>query len=138
MKNSLNLGHCISRITSSHVRTYVRQRYATYEIHSHLTYLYLALIYSFCFPYYRWVLNEDTGNLIAYQLRRQDEGMYRCIAENAAGRIEAESYLDVVIRPKVQELFNKTFPINHPEGRIVCKASGDPLPDIIWRKWSRK
>ena len=86
----------------------------------------------------RWVLNEDSGNLIAYQLRRQDEGMYRCIAENAAGRIEAESFLDVVIRPKVQELFNKTFPINHPEGRIVCKASGDPLPDIIWRKWSRK
>jgi len=84
-----------------------------------------------------WILDEDTGNLIAYQLRRQDEGMYRCIAENAAGRIQAESYLDVVIRPKVQELFNKTFPINHPEGRIVCKASGDPLPDIIWRKWSR-
>ena len=91
-----------------------------------------------CFCICSWILDEDTGNLIAYQLRRQDEGMYRCIAENAAGRIQAESYLDVVIRPKVQELFNKTFPINHPEGRIVCKASGDPLPDIIWRKWSRK
>ena len=90
------------------------------------------------FLYYRWILEENTGHLIAYQLRREDEGMYTCIAENAAGRIEAESYLDVVIRPKVQELYNKTLPINHPEGRIVCKASGDPLPDIIWRKWSRK
>ena len=86
----------------------------------------------------RWILEENTGHLIAYQLRRQDEGLYTCIAENAAGRVEAQSYLDVVIRPKVQELFNKTFAINHPEARIVCKASGDPLPDIIWRKWSRK
>jgi len=84
-----------------------------------------------------WILEENTGHLIAYQLRRQDEGLYTCIAENAAGRIEAQSNLDVIIRPKVQELFNKTYPINHPEGRIVCKASGDPLPDIIWRKWSR-
>jgi len=85
-----------------------------------------------------WILEENTGHLIAYQLRRQDEGLYTCIAENAAGRIEAQSNLDVIIRPKVQELFNKTYPINHPEGRIVCKASGDPLPDIIWRKWSKK
>lgn len=84
-----------------------------------------------------WILEENTGHLIAYQLRREDEGQYTCIAENAAGRIEAQSYLDVVIRPKVQELYNKTLPINHPEGRLVCKASGDPLPDIIWRKWSR-
>ena len=83
-------------------------------------------------------MEENTGHLIAYQLRRQDEGLYTCIAENAAGRIEAQSNLDVIIRPKVQELFNKTYGINHPEGKIVCKASGDPLPDIIWRKWSRK
>ena len=76
--------------------------------------------------------------MIAYQLRREDEGQYTCIAENAAGRIQAQSHLDVVIRPKVQEFHNKTLLINHPEGRLVCKASGDPLPDIIWRKWSRK
>ena len=76
--------------------------------------------------------------MIAYQLRREDEGQYTCIAENAAGRIQAQSQVDVVIRPKVQELYNKTLPINHPEGRLVCKASGDLLPDIIWRKWSRK
>lgn len=84
-----------------------------------------------------WILEENTGHLIAYQLKREDEGEYTCIAENNAGRIEAHTQLDVVIRPKVQELYNKTFPLNQPEGRIVCKASGDPLPDIIWRKWSR-
>jgi len=83
-------------------------------------------------------MEEDTGHLIAYQLKRQDEGRYTCIAENAAGRIESETELDVVIRPKVQELFNKTFVTGQPTGTIVCKASGDPLPKIIWRRWSRK
>ena len=80
----------------------------------------------------------DTGHLIAYQLKREDEGRYTCIAENAAGRIESETELDVVIRPKVQELFNKTFVVDQALGIIACKASGDPLPEIIWRRWSRK
>ncbi len=83
-------------------------------------------------------MEENTGHLTAYHLKREDEGTYTCIAENNAGRIEAQTELDVVIRPRVQELYNKTFPIGRPEGRIVCKASGDPIPDIIWRKWSKK
>ena len=76
--------------------------------------------------------------MIAYQLKREDEGRYTCIAENAAGRIESETALNVVIRPKVQELFNKTFVAGQSQGTIVCKASGDPLPEIVWRRWSRK
>ena len=31
--------------------------------------------------------------MIAYHLKREDEGKYVCIAENNAGRIEAETYL---------------------------------------------
>ena len=76
--------------------------------------------------------------MIAYQLKREDEGQYTCIAENDAGRIEWQTELDVVIRPKVQELFNKTFVVGQSTGTIACKASGDPLPEIIWRRWSRK
>ena len=88
--------------------------------------------------YYSWKIEEDTGHLIAYILKREDEGKYTCIAENDAGRIESHTELDVVIKPKVQELFNKTFVVGQPTGAIVCKASGDPLPEIVWRRWSRK
>lgn len=84
-----------------------------------------------------WTLEKDTGHLIAYHLKREDTGEYTCIAENPAGRIEAKTQLDVIIRPKVQELYNKTMAVGQAEGRLVCKASGDPLPDIIWRKWSQ-
>jgi len=45
----------------------------------------------------QWKIEEDTGHLIAYQLKREDEGRYTCIAENAAGRIESETALNVVI-----------------------------------------
>lgn len=76
--------------------------------------------------------------MIAYTLKREDAGEYTCIAENPAGRIEASTYLNVIIKPKVQELFNKTMAVGQAEGRLVCKASGDPMPEIIWRKWSSK
>ena len=85
------------------------------------------------FLHFRWTIRKDTGHLIAYRLKKEDEGEYTCIAENNAGRIESKTFLDVIIKPKVQELFNKTYAVNNPEGRIVCKASGDPLPEIIFK-----
>jgi len=84
-----------------------------------------------------WKIDETTGTLTAFHLRREDAGTYTCIAENQAGRIQADAQLSVIIRPKVQELFNKTFPVGMRDARLTCRASGDPMPDIIWRKWSR-
>ena len=73
-----------------------------------------------------------------FKLDRQDAGEYTCIAENKAGRIQSSAVLSVIIKPHIQELFNKTFPIGLEKASLTCKASGDPLPKIIWRKWSRK
>jgi len=83
-----------------------------------------------------WKLDEITGTLTGYQVRRQDEGRYTCIAENNAGREEASAFLDVIIRPKVQQLYNKTFEVGKVGAELTCKGSGDPLPRLIWRKWS--
>ena len=85
-----------------------------------------------------WKIDETTGTLTAFHLRREDAGTYTCIAENQAGRIQADAQLSVIIRPKVQELFNKTFPVGMRDARLTCRASGDPMPDIIWRKWSNR
>ena len=48
----------------------------------------LLIVYIF-----RWTLEKDTGHLIAYHLKKEDEGKYVCIAENNAGRIETETFL---------------------------------------------
>ena len=84
-----------------------------------------------------WVLDQISGTLTAFKLERQDAGEYTCIAENSAGRIEAPARLDVIIKPHVQELYNKTIGIGAENVTLTCKASGDPLPKIVWRKWSR-
>ena len=44
----------------------------------------------------------------------------------------------VIVRPRVQELFNHTYPVGREAATLTCLASGDPLPKIVWRKWSRK
>ena len=85
-----------------------------------------------------WKLDETTGTLTAFQLERKDEGEYTCIAENNAGRLQSEAYLKVIVRPRVQELFNHTYPVGREAATLTCLASGDPLPKIVWRKWSRK
>jgi len=84
-----------------------------------------------------WILDETTGSLTAFQLERKDAGEYTCIAENNAGRLEATAYLNVIIKPRVQRLQNQTFPINKKNAKLTCQASGDPLPKIVWRKWSK-
>lgn len=84
-----------------------------------------------------WKLDANSGTLIAYQLDRKDEGLYKCIAENNAGRLEASAQLKVIIKPRIQDLQNQTFPLGQDKASLTCKASGDPLPKIIWRKWSR-
>jgi len=84
-----------------------------------------------------WKLDETSGTLTAFQLERKDEGEYTCIAENNAGRLQSQAYLKVIVRPRVQELFNHTYPVGREAATLTCLASGDPLPKIVWRKWSR-
>ena len=83
-------------------------------------------------------VDEQTGTFTLFTVDRRDGGRYTCRAENNAGIIEATAELNVIIRPKVQELENITSVVGADRASITCKASGNPLPKIIWRKWSRK
>ena len=83
-------------------------------------------------------VDEDTGTMTIFQVDRRDAGRFTCIAENNAGRMEASALLSVIIKPKVQQLENVTTSVGRERTSLTCLASGDPLPKIIWRKWSRK
>ena len=63
--------------------------------------------------------------------------MFKCLAENNAGSIEASVTLVVILKPIVEELDNKTFPTGG-KATLTCKVSGDPLPSITWKKRSNK
>ena len=83
-------------------------------------------------------VDEISGTMTLFSVERRDGGEYTCRAENNAGIIEATASLAVIVKPKVQELENKTSSVGSDRVSLTCKASGDPLPKIIWRKWSRK
>ena len=73
-----------------------------------------------------------------FNVDRRDAGEFTCISENNAGRLEASAQLSVIIKPKVQQLENVTTAVGKEVTSLTCLASGDPLPKIIWRKWSSK
>nr|XP_026493842.1 fasciclin-2 isoform X2 [Vanessa tameamea] len=83
----------------------------------------------------RFSVNENTGLLTFDRVEAGDYGKYICSAVNQAGHNETEIEVEVLVRPKIFELFNTTSAEN-TEGRLECKASGRPAPRISFRKLS--
>lgn len=64
-----------------------------------------------------------------------DDGMYKCVAENTADRVETEVRINVLVKPQIYELLNVTASVAN-ETRIICKAKGRPPPRVTFRKRS--
>ena len=82
-------------------------------------------------------MNQTTGTLTTQRLVKEDAGIFTCMAENNAGHIESSVALVVILKPIVEELENATYPTGG-KAKLTCKASGDPLPNISWKKFSNK
>lgn len=97
--------------------------------------------------YYSWIDNNQrnlsevfgyqvdrtNGNLVIRKVARSDAGYFKCIAENAAGRDEKQTSINIITKPTITEFENKTA----PEGReadIVCRANGNPPPALSVRR----
>ena len=69
------------------------------------------------------------------QVRKEDSHMYTCSAKNLFGKAEKNTMLVVVSLPrftskppsKIVSMLNSTV-------RLNCSATGDPQPNISWRK----
>uniref|UniRef100_A0A1B0GL92 Putative neural cell adhesion molecule l1 n=1 Tax=Lutzomyia longipalpis TaxID=7200 RepID=A0A1B0GL92_LUTLO len=85
----------------------------------------------------RFIVNSITGQMNILTVDKDDYGYYTCIARNAAGVAEAKTLLDVVIRPRIYELWNTTVAVK-VEGQLLCKATGRPPPLITFRRWGSK
>ncbi|XP_059062829.1 fasciclin-2-like isoform X1 [Achroia grisella] len=83
----------------------------------------------------RFSVNENTGLLSFSRVEASDYGKYICSASNPAGQNETEIEVEVLVRPKIFQLFNATVS-EKMEGRLECKATGRPAPRISFRKLS--
>lgn len=82
----------------------------------------------------RYSVNELTGLLTFDRVEAGDYGKYICNALNQAGQNETEIEVEVLVKPKIFELFNTTAP-ERQEGKLECKASGRPAPRISFRRF---
>lgn len=80
----------------------------------------------------RFLVNPQTGQMSITRVDKNDYGTYTCIARNAAGYDEANVLLDVLVKPRIYEFINQTWP-EDTENVLICKASGRPPPEITFR-----
>ncbi|CAL8330915.1 unnamed protein product [Lota lota] len=85
----------------------------------------------------RYKVAAATG-LTVRRVQPDDEGIFQCVARNAAGEAQAHTHLQV---SSVAPAF--IFPPTHQavtEGNaalFTCQASGAPKPAIVWKKGSQ-
>lgn len=83
----------------------------------------------------RFSVNEISGLLTFDRVEAGDYGKYICSAVNQAGQNETEIEVEVLVPPKIFELLNVTAP-EKQEGRLECRATGRPAPQVSFRKLS--
>ncbi|XP_051959784.1 neural cell adhesion molecule 1-like isoform X2 [Xyrauchen texanus] len=80
----------------------------------------------------KYSLNEDGSELTIKDVKKVDEGEYKCIAGNKAGERSEEVSLNVFVHPKITFLDNQTATEFDEQIKLTCEATGDPTPNIIW------
>ncbi|KAJ8915925.1 hypothetical protein NQ315_015540 [Exocentrus adspersus] len=85
----------------------------------------------------RFEVKKNSGELIMTRIEYNDDGIYKCVAENTVGRVEATVRINVLVKPRIDELLNVTAPVGS-ETKIICKAYGRPPPAVVFRKLSNR
>ncbi|XP_076050784.1 fasciclin-2-like isoform X3 [Oratosquilla oratoria] len=82
-----------------------------------------------------YYVDKESGMLSIHDLNVEHAGSYRCTATNAVGSDSATAVLRVVTVPRFEEMKNITVGVGE-QASLNCIFSGDPLPDIKFRKES--
>ncbi|XP_037403459.1 roundabout homolog 1 isoform X2 [Pygocentrus nattereri] len=79
---------------------------------------------------------ELNGKLIIAPARKQDSGVYVCVASNIVGVRESNAAMLSVMEKPVMLIEPQDVSVRLSESaRFYCKAQGDPTPEV---KWSRE
>ncbi|XP_022777681.1 hemicentin-1-like isoform X2 [Stylophora pistillata] len=83
-----------------------------------------------------WTKNgEALGNnntLVIKWVTFDDEGIYKCAAENVAGKNDTTFWIDVTVSPQILLSPVKQSVIDGDPVNFTCHASGVPTPKVTW------
>jgi len=80
----------------------------------------------------RFSVEKNTGVLTIRDVSKDDDGEYKCVATNAAGKAERVVKIDVILKPRIVAYKNISIPTGQ-EARLSCSAFGRPLPTVTFR-----
>ena len=74
------------------------------------------------------------GGILISNVRKSDEGIIKCIAENILGKDVSETELIVHTMPKVILPSTSLTATAGIAFEVVCRADGTPLPQLKWKR----
>ena len=74
------------------------------------------------------------GGIFISNVRKSDEGIIKCIAENVLGKDASEAKLIVHTKPKVILPSTSLTATDVIAFEVVCRADGTPLPQLKWKR----
>ncbi|XP_063069886.1 neural cell adhesion molecule 2 isoform X2 [Engraulis encrasicolus] len=83
----------------------------------------------------QYAIRARGTSLTIRNIRKGDGGSYTCKASNKAGEVDRQLTLKVFEPPHITKLRNVTA-VEGSAAMISCKAEGEPLPEISWRRAS--
>lgn len=86
----------------------------------------------FHFSFFRFTVNEITGTMTINPVQESDHAEYKCVASNAAAKVERIIKISVISKPKITPVKNVTVLVNK-DAVLECLARGRPRPQISFR-----
>ncbi|VDK82636.1 unnamed protein product [Litomosoides sigmodontis] len=77
------------------------------------------------------ILNNGTL-LVLKEIEVNQAGRYTCIAANKIGRAEADTFLQIIVPPKILTSIDELKVIEGHAQTIRCEVSGTPTPTVEW------
>ena len=74
------------------------------------------------------------GGILISNVRKSDEGIIKCIAENILGKDMTETKLIVHTKPRVILPSTSLIASDGIAFEVVCRADGTPVPQLKWKR----
>lgn len=81
----------------------------------------------------RFSVEKNMGVLTIRGVSKDDDGEYKCVATNAAGKVERVVKISVILKPRIVAYKNISIATGK-DARLSCSAFGRPMPTVTFRK----